>query len=287
MDDLHGRVAIVTGASAGIGRRLAVELATNGMHLVVAARSRDALDALAAELDRPDRRCVSVPTDVTDDAQLQNLVARALIEFGRIDVLINNAGIDAYHDFHTLEPAAIHRTVDVNLTSAMILTRLVLPSMLAAKWGRIVNMSSTSGKQGPAFGAAYGATKAALIAFTQSLRGEYRGTGISATAICPGFTDDGGVYERMKESAGRGAPRLVGSTTIEAVARRTVRALRRDEPEVVINSIPMRPVVVIREMFPRATEALVLRVSRRFLRRAARCETPARPAAGKDGPETS
>ena len=190
---LSGKTAIVTGASAGIGRQIAIRLAEEGLQVALAARNAEKLEELTEQLHRQGRTAISVPTDVVQHEQLVRLVQRVKTEFGRIDILVNNAGVGTFHDFHTLPLPEVRKAIDVNLTAAIELSQLVLPSMLEFRWGRIVNMASTAGKHGPAFGAVYGATKAALIAFTQSLRSEYHGTGVSATVICPGFTNDGGV----------------------------------------------------------------------------------------------
>ncbi len=247
---LSGKTAIVTGASAGIGRQIAIRLAEEGLQVVLAARNVEKLEELAAQLHRQGRTAISVPTDVVQHEQLVRLVQRVKTEFGRIDILVNNAGVGTFHDFHTLPLPEVRKAIDVNLTAAIELSQLVLPSMLEFRWGRIVNMASTAGKHGPAFGAVYRATKAALIAFTQSLRSEYHGTGVSATAICPGFTNDGGIYERMKAITGRGSPWLVGSTSVAAVADATVRAIQRDLPEVIVNHPPLRRSGPLPSCFP-------------------------------------
>lgn len=270
MKDLRSRVAVITGASAGIGAHVARRLAGEGMDLVLAARSADALEALAAELRGRGVQAHAVPTDVSDAAARVRLVERAMATCGRIDVLVNNAGIESFHEFHTLDPEIIVRTIDVNLTAALVLTRLVLPHMLSRRSGHIINMASIAGKYGPAYGAAYGASKAGLIALTQSLRGEYHGTGISASAICPGFTDDGGIYEQVKRDAGRGTPPQMGGTSADAVARAVVRALRRDLPEIIVNVPPMRPIFVTAQMFPRLGAFVVRRATLSFLRRIAK-----------------
>lgn len=270
MKRLAGRTAIVTGASAGIGLHIARALAAERMNLVLAARSADKLEALTVELRRAGVQVVAVPTDVTVHEQRERLVETALRQFGQIDVLVNNAGVELFRPYETAGIAEIERTIQTNVTGALVLTRLVLPHMLRSGRGHIVNMSSTAGKHGPAFGAAYGASKAALIAFTQSLRGECYGTGISASVICPGFTDDGGIYERMKQTLGRGTPPQMGGTTGTAVARAVVRAIRTDAPEVILNVPPMRPVFVLAALFPRLGEWVVRRGSHRFLRRIAR-----------------
>ena len=270
MKNWKGRIAIITGASAGLGVRVARALAREGMNLVLAARSADALEAVAAEIRDMGVKAIAVPTDVADDVQLQRLVERTLAEFGAIDVLVNNAGIEAFRSFHELDPAEIRRTIDVNLTATLLLTRFVLPHMVQARRGHIVNMSSTAGKQGPAYGAAYGASKAGMIAFTQSLRGEYHGTGVSASVICPGFASDGGIYEVVKQRVGRGTPWYVGSTTAEAVARAVVKAIKYDRPDLIVNFPALRPVFALSQMFPRIGEWIVRATTLRFLKRAAK-----------------
>ncbi|HUG89323.1 MAG TPA: SDR family NAD(P)-dependent oxidoreductase [Planctomycetaceae bacterium] len=270
MKRLAGRTAIVTGASAGIGLHVARALAREQMNLVLAARSADTLHGLAAELEQTGVDVLAVPTDVACVSALDRLVERAIGRFGGIDVLVNNAGVEAWRVFHELPVEEIERTIQVNLTAAVVLSRLVVPWMLRSGGGHVVNMSSTAGKQGPAYGAVYGATKAGLIALTQSLRAEYHGSGVSSSVICPGFTDEGGIYERIKRSSGRGTPPWMGRTSADAVARAVVRAIRRDRPDVIVNVPPMRPVFALAELFPSLGGWMVRLATRRFLRRAAK-----------------
>jgi short-subunit dehydrogenase len=267
--ELQGRTAIVTGASRGIGHEVAKALAREGMNVVLAARTAEPLEQLATELRQTGVRAFVVPTNVADEAQLKALVETTLREFGSIDVLVNNAGIEAFHPYHEIDPSDIVRTIQVNLTSTLLLTRYVLPHMLSAGRGHIVNMASLAGKFGPAFGAAYGASKAGMIAFTQSLRGELYKTGVSASAICPGFAKNGGVYEVIKQRAGRGTPWYMGSTSADAVARAVVKSIRHDRPELMLNFPALRPVFVLCQAFPRLGELIVRVTTRRFLKKAA------------------
>lgn len=278
MRDLTGRTAIVTGASGGIGVFVARALASQGMDVVLAARSEKALQEVAEEIRRGGIRAVAVPTDVAIHSDREQLVDRALSEFGRIDVLVNNAGIETYCPFTELPIEQIARTIEVNLTSSLILGRLVLPSMLAAKSGHIVNMSSTAGKHGPAFGAAYGASKAGMISLTESLRAEFKGTGVSASVICPGFTHDGGIFERMKKATGRGTPLQMGSTSADKVAKAVVKAIRKNRAETLVNWPPMRPAFAFAELWPTFGEWIIRECSVRFLKRiATRRETKTAP----------
>ncbi|MEQ9410273.1 MAG: SDR family oxidoreductase [Fuerstiella sp.] len=278
---LKGKVAVVTGASAGIGREIAGRLAQEQACLVLAARSEDRLQQVAAQLLSDGCRVMTVRTDVTDPNDLSQLTDRAVAEFGRIDILINNAGVECFDYFERLDTDDILQTIETNLTSAILLTRLVVPHMLQQQSGAIINMASTAGKHCPAFETVYGATKAGLIAFTQGLRGEYLDRGISTTAICPGFTRHGGMYDRMVAATGRRASMALGSTTASAVADAVIRAVRYGPPEIIVNWPPVRPAMVLRELFPRLGEMLVTAVSKKFVKRAvdARTDQAAKVAA--------
>ncbi len=269
LKELRGRTALVTGASRGIGQVVATALAREGMNIALAARSGEQLELLATELRKLNVRIIAIPTDVGDEAQLKRLVETTLRELGSIDLLVNNAGIEAFRAFHLIEPADIANTIHVNLTSTLLLTRYVLPHMLAAGRGHIVNMASISGKYGPAFGAVYAASKAGMIAFTQSLRGELHKSGVSASAICPGFAHDGGIYEVIKERTGRGMPWYVGSTSAKTIARAVIKSVRYDRPDLVVNFPALRPVFTLCQAFPRLGEWIVRQTTFRFMKRAA------------------
>ncbi|MCA9034885.1 MAG: SDR family oxidoreductase [Planctomycetaceae bacterium] len=263
------RVAIVTGASAGIGRVIGQRLASQNFTVVLAARSEEKLRSLRSELQSKGQHCEYVVTDVSDPNDLERLVTRTLEQFGRIDVLVNNAGIDCFSEFAKVSTEQILETIEINLTGTILLTRLVLPHMQQRQSGSIINMASTAGKHGPAYGAVYAATKAGLVGFTQGLRGELKSTGVNVTAICPGFTRDGGIYDRIVAATSKRTSPLMGSTTADKVADAVLNAIKNGQPEIIVNWPPMRPIFALREMFPRLGEYLILAASRRFLRRAA------------------
>ena len=263
------QVAVVTGASAGIGRAVALHLADSGFSVVLAARSKDKLDELQKQIESSGGVAIAVTCDVSDPNDLIDMTKRTLDHFGRIDVLVNNAGVECFEYFETIEFDQILETIEVNLTGAVLLTRMVIPTMLEQKSGCIINMASTAGKHCPAFGAVYGATKSALIGFTEGLRGEYLDRGISATAVCPGFTKDGGIYDRMVVAVGRGTSPAVGSTTVQAVAEAVMKGIRSGSPELIVNWPPIRPIVLLKQLFPRLGEKLILAYSRKFTKRAA------------------
>jgi short-subunit dehydrogenase len=253
--DLAGKTAVVTGASRGIGVDVARALHAQGMDLVLAARTTSALDGLRSELEGPGRpRVIAVPTDVSKDDDLARLVETAEGEFGGVDVLVNNAGIEAVYTYHKLSLAEVDEVIAVNLVGPMHLTWMVLPGMLQRGRGHVVNMSSLAGKAGPAYAEPYAATKAGLIGFTQSLRSTYRALGVSASVVCPGFVDTG-MYARGREEQGGARPRS-GVATSRQVAEAVVRAVKHDLPEVIVNPVPARPLLAAYSMAPGIAERL-------------------------------
>lgn len=269
MAALEGKVALITGASQGIGKVVAAALAREGMDLILAARSVDKLDAVATDLRKSGVRVLTVPTDVSKLADLQKLVEASVAEFGAIDVLVNNAGIEAFQQFHEIPIEKIEATIQTNTMGSILLTRLVIPVMVKQGSGRIINMASTAAIQAPPYGATYAATKASLLQFSMALRLEYVGSGISATAICPGFTDEGGIYEVIKQEMGRRVPWLVGGTTADKVAKKVIQALRSDPPRIIVERPGPRLFFALAFVFPRLGEWLTHKVATRFFRKLA------------------
>lgn len=189
---LEGRVAIVTGASSGIGRAVAAELARGGAQLVLAARRQAELAAVAAELnaDRPGRAAVQA-TDVADEAAIERMVGRAIAEFGRVDILVNAAGLGGFAPVHRLDAAVLDRLWAVNVRGAILAAKHVVPILAAQGSGAIVNIGSVSCKRGWPQGTPYVATKFALRGFTECLRQELRDSGVRVVLICPDLTDTG------------------------------------------------------------------------------------------------
>jgi len=184
---LRGKVAIVTGASRGIGRAYAAALAEAGAHVVLAARSAEDLRALARSLARGRRRALAVPTDVCQESDLDALVAKALAEFGRIDVLVNNVGTTARYPAEEFPLAEWDRVMDVNLRSIFLLCQKVARVMKAAGGGKIVNTASLCSEIGVPLTAAYSAAKGGLRQLTKVLAVEWAKFGINVNAIGPGY----------------------------------------------------------------------------------------------------
>jgi short-subunit dehydrogenase len=254
VNNLSGCTAILTGATGGLGPHIARALADQGTNLVLAFLPGE--DADSAYPLGVSRRVVSIPTDIRDSSALERLVARAKREFGAVDILVNNAGIETILPYHRLRVDEIEQIVRVNLLAAMILSWMVVPEMLERGRGHIVNISSLAAKTGAPCSEPYIAAKAGVIGFTESLRAEYRGTGVSASVICPGFIETG-IYKRLVDETGFEAPRAFGRSTPEAVGRAVVDAITKDRPEIIVNPGPTRLLTSIAELSPSAGAAIV------------------------------
>jgi NAD(P)-dependent dehydrogenase (short-subunit alcohol dehydrogenase family) len=188
MIDLTERVVIVTGASSGIGEAIAREFAGDGAMTVLAARRADKLTALAAELREAGGTVLDCPTDVTREADILHLFATTMGKFGRVDVLVNNAGIADHTPTVDVTLAAWQRVIDTNLTSAFLCSREAMKIMKAQRRGRIINIGSVSAKVPRPDTIGYAATKYAMEGLTRSLALDGREFGIAASILHPGVT---------------------------------------------------------------------------------------------------
>lgn len=202
---METRVALVTGASRGIGRAAALGLAKAGHDVVLndLERQKPELEAVAAEIRALGRRAFVVFADVSKKTQVVAMVAEATARAGHIDVLLNNAGILIARDFEDIEEETWDAVLDVNAKGAFLVTQAVLPQMKARRWGRIVNIASIGGKHGAPAQAHYSASKAAIMGFTRVLAQEVGPFGITANCVCPGIivTDMGRVNLDHKPTA--------------------------------------------------------------------------------------
>lgn len=184
----EGRTVVITGASSGVGESAARRFASQGAHVVLAARTERALRAVADEIGE---RAVPVPTDVADPEQARGLVERALEATGRIDVLVNNAAYNHRGPVNDVDPGELGRIVDVNLRAPIVLTRLALPHLLDGNGGHVVNVASIAGQVPVPEEATYSGTKFGLRGFSLALAEELRGTGVRVSLVSPGPIDTG------------------------------------------------------------------------------------------------
>jgi short-subunit dehydrogenase len=249
MEKLRGATAVVTGASRGIGVYIARALAAEGMNLSLAARSASELEQVCAEMEALGVRAIAVRCDVASAADRAELIRRTEAELGPVDVLVNNAGIERVARFHEAQESDIVDTLTVNLEAPMLLTRAVVPAMLARGRGHVVNIASGAGKVGVAYASSYCASKHGLVGFTNALRAEYRGRGVDFSVVCPGFVTETGMYDRW-DRRGIRAPKIAGTSKPTKVADVVVQCITRNRSEVIVNTPPVRPLVVLANIAP-------------------------------------
>ena len=234
--DVKGAVVIVTGASAGIGRETAREFARRGARVVLAARREGRLRELATEIEAAGGEALVVPADVARTEDIDRIVRATLDRFGRIDVLVNNAGFGFSGAIEETSEANMRELLDVNYMGAFNAIRAVLPHMRAQRRGHIVNVASVVGKLGFPFHGAYSATKFAMIGLTEALRGELEGSGVTATVVLPGTTRTD-FFDVQRTADGAASAPTGPQQSPEVVARAIVRSLHRPTPEVNMVSI--------------------------------------------------
>lgn len=196
---LTGRTALITGAGRGIGRACAQSLASCGANLVLVGRTRGNLDSLAQEISKLGVDCSAYLIDMS---QLENLESELQVvrrDFPELDILVNNAGIYRTDSVSDQSLKGWKETLDVNLTSCMLTCKTFVPGMVSREWGRVVNISSVSGKCGEAYGAAYSASKFGLLGLTQSLALECARNKVTVNAVCPGWVATDMAFNQIED----------------------------------------------------------------------------------------
>jgi 2-hydroxycyclohexanecarboxyl-CoA dehydrogenase len=218
---LAGKVVVVTGAASGIGLAAAQRFAKDGAKVAIWDINEDGAKRAADELVKAGGKAIASRVDVADRTQIKAAVERVHAELGQVQVLVNNAGITLFKPFMETDEETWDRVMTINLKSILLVTQAVLPDMLAAKWGRIINISSSSAQTGSARMTAYAASKGGVIAFTKALAQELAQAGITVNNIPPGFVDT--PMLRGEGVAGMGA-------SVEQVAARSPMG-RAGKPE--------------------------------------------------------
>jgi NAD(P)-dependent dehydrogenase (short-subunit alcohol dehydrogenase family) len=189
MSHLKGSVAIITGGSSGIGLAIASSLVAEGMAVVIAGRDRKKLERAKSQLEKDGGKILAVPTDVSEAGQVERLMKQTWDAFGRIDLLVNNAGIGRLKSIEQSTEAEWDEVQAINLKGAFLCIKAVLPIMKRQQSGYIVNIASLAGKMGFGGAAAYSASKFGMVGLTESFLEEAIGHNIRATVICPGYVD--------------------------------------------------------------------------------------------------
>jgi NAD(P)-dependent dehydrogenase (short-subunit alcohol dehydrogenase family) len=216
------RTAVVTGGASGIGLAIAERLAQDGLKVAIFDREADAAVEAAAKITAGGGAAIGVPVDVTDRAAIDAGVERVGAELGVPTVLVNNAGIDGFAPFLKLDEETWNRILDINLTGTFRCCQAVIPGMIEAGWGRIVNISSSSAHGGQQFMTHYVASKAGMIGLTKSLALEFGPKGITVNTIPPGFIDT----PMLRRTADKGR---LGNTVEHHESRTPVRRVGRPE----------------------------------------------------------
>ncbi len=259
--DFRGWRVVLTGASSGIGRALALRLAKEGARLVLASRNQQKLDELAREIWERGGEATTLAADVTDAAQRARLIGGAVAALGGLDGLVNNAGVGARGWFADSTPEELRRLMEVNFFSAVELTRLALPHLRAGRDPQVVNVSSVTGRRGLPGCTEYCASKFALAGWSESLRAELAGDGINVLLVSPGAIQTEFRTHLISDridygSAGR------QTMTADRCAEIIVSAMRRRRREVVITA-PARLLVWANRLAPSLLDWVLRRHARK------------------------
>ena len=219
MTSLSGKTALVTGASKGIGKAIAIAFGAAGANVVATGRNQDEITDVTATISARGSNALGVTADLGVESEINDLVEAAQQEFGGVDILVNNAAIiHSKIPILDMDPDLWRDVLNVNLTGAFLITQKLLPGMIERRHGKVINISSIGGRSGGAGRGAYRVTKSGLISFTQTLAAEVYEHGINVNAICPGGTDTEGFREAFNTTGRAENPKLMDPTEIANVA---------------------------------------------------------------------
>ena len=245
MKNLNNKIALLTGASSGIGAVIAKTLANEGVEIVGVARSEEGLNKTKKDIEASGGKFHSISFDVSETSNLSQLKSEVESLVGKIDILVNNAGIEEYNYFQNYTLEYIQKITSVNLIAPMEITRQYLPELIQ-NGGHIVNICSLAAKKGESFNATYSSTKGGLALFTDAIRQELHGSGVGVSALYPGLVKDVGMYSDSQVKA----PLVLGTIPSKKVAKALIKAIKKNKPDVIINSGPLRPLLAIDALFP-------------------------------------
>jgi NAD(P)-dependent dehydrogenase (short-subunit alcohol dehydrogenase family) len=212
VESLKGKIVLVTGGGRGIGRAIALAFASRGGRVIVSGRTDEALQGVAREIRSAGGEALPLLCDITREEEVESLRRRIADRFGAVEILINNAGVAPAAAFLEMETRVWKEVLDTNLTGAYHCCKILLPAMIAARWGRIINIASTAGKVGYSHASAYTASKHGLLGLTRALALEFARAGVTVNAICPGYVDtDLTAFnaQRMAEKTGKPAANIL------------------------------------------------------------------------------
>jgi NADP-dependent 3-hydroxy acid dehydrogenase YdfG len=242
MSNIEGKVVVITGASSGLGEATARHLAAQGASVVLGARRIERLQSLANELNNQGGKALAVETDVTDANQVQRLVDKAVQTYGRVDVIINNAGLMPHSPLERLKIDDWNRMIDVNIKGVLYGIAAVIPYMKEQKSGHIINVSSVAGHKVRAGGVVYAATKHAVRVISEGLRQEVKPYNIRTTVISPGAVDTELPNTATEPDIAENLRKLYEALAIPADSFARAVAFAMSQPEEVdINEILFRP----------------------------------------------
>ena len=255
---MQNTVAIITGASSGIGRATVLAFARKGYAVVLAARRAEKLAELADACRRLGADALAVPTDVACEARVGALVDACVSRFGRVDVMVNNAGYGLHARIDETTTEQMRQIFETNYFGVFFGCRAVAPVMIAQRSGHIFNVSSVIGKRGSPLNGAYSATKFAICGLTDAMRIEMLDHNVRVTAVCPGTTDTAFFDSGQGPSAHRrtGLSRLSGMMSPEVVARRIVATVGKHKPELVF-SVGGKLLTLIAALCPRLADRMM------------------------------
>lgn len=240
MAGVTGRVALITGASQGIGRACALALAEAGADVALAARNEEKLAAVVKEAEAKGVKSAAFRMDVADEDSVKAAVKSAIAQFGKVDILINNAGITKDTLIMRMKRADWDSVIQTNLTGAYFCTQAVISSMLKQRWGRVVNISSVFGQMGQAGQANYAASKAGLIGFTMAMAREVASRNITVNAVAPGYIETAmteGLAEELKSKVNEMIP--LGRAGTDTEVAHAVRFLASEEASYITGHVLM------------------------------------------------